>query len=140
MNTLLVALATIGQAAAGRLLVASYGNETHAGVLQTLELPPGTSENSSQAMKVTHESRECGTLPTWLDVSLGRDTVLCLDEKATGANLTRLSVGSDGSLSKVSSSSVLGGAVASASYNNGSALALAHVCIIIPSYYLKNIY
>ncbi|KAI4945260.1 hypothetical protein J4E86_009146 [Alternaria arbusti] len=77
-------------------------------------------------MKVTHESYECGKLPTWLDASLGRERIVCLDEVEIGANLTMLSVGADGSLSKISSSPVLGGAVSSISYNNGTALALAH--------------
>jgi hypothetical protein len=127
MNTLLIALATIGQAAAGRLLVASYGNETQAGSIQTLELPPSTSEATGQTMKVAHENHECGSLPTWLDASLGRERIVCLDEKGENANVTMLTVGADGSLTKVSSSPALGGAVSSASYSNGSALALAHV-------------
>lgn len=127
MNTLLIALSVIGQAAADRLLVASYGNETHAGAIQTLEVLPSTSANSSHAMKVTQENHECGTLPTWLDASLGMDRIVCLDESAANASLTMLSLGDDGSLQKVSNTSVLGGAVSSASYNNKSALALAHV-------------
>lgn len=127
MNTLLIALSVIGQAAADRLLVASYGNETHAGAIQTLEVLPSTSANSSHAMKVTQENHECGTLPTWLDASLGLDRIVCLDESAANASLTMLSLGDDGSLQKVSNTSVLGGAVSSASYNNKSALALAHV-------------
>ncbi|RYN62523.1 hypothetical protein AA0118_g5428 [Alternaria tenuissima] len=126
MNTLLIALSVIGQAAADRLLVASYGNETHAGAIQTLEVLPSTSANSSHAMKVTQENHECGTLPTWLDASLGLDRIVCLDESAANASLTMLSLGDDGSLQKVSNTSVLGGAVSSASYNNKSALALAH--------------
>ncbi|RYN31460.1 hypothetical protein AA0113_g3461 [Alternaria arborescens] len=126
MNTLLIALSVIGQAAADRLLVASYGNETHAGAIQTLEVLPSTSANSSHAMKVTQENHECGTLPTWLDASLGLDRIVCLDESAANASLTMLSLGDDGNLQKVSNTSVLGGAVSSASYNNKSALALAH--------------
>ncbi|KAG9187812.1 hypothetical protein G6011_05683 [Alternaria panax] len=126
MNTLLIALSVLGQVAADRLLVASYGNETHAGTIQTLEVLPSTTGNSSHAMKVTQENHECGALPTWLDVSLGLDRIICLDESATNASLTILSLDHDGSLRKVSSSSVLGGAVSIASYNNKSALALAH--------------
>jgi hypothetical protein len=127
MNTLLIALSVLGQVAADRLLVASYGNETHAGSIQTLEVLSSTSENSSHVMKIAQENHECGTLPTWLDVSLGLDRIVCLDESATNASLTMLGLGHNGSLRKVSSSSVLGGAVSMASYNNRSALALAHV-------------
>jgi hypothetical protein len=85
-------------------------------------------------MKVTHESYECGKLPTWLDASLGRERIVCLDEVEIGANLTMLSVGADGSLSKISSSPVLGGAVSSISYNNGTALALALKINSTPSF------
>ena len=132
MNTLLIALAVVGQVVADRLLVASYGNATHPGAIQTLEVPSSTNKNASHAttMKVAQENKECGALPTWLDVSLGLDRIVCLDESATNASLTMLSLGHDGSLSKVSSNSVLGGAVSMASYNNKSALALAHVCTI----------
>ncbi|KAL1796967.1 hypothetical protein ACET3X_005507 [Alternaria dauci] len=126
MNTLLVALSILGQAAADRLLVASYGNATHPGVIQTLDVLPSTNKTASHAMTVAQENRECGNLPTWLDVSLGLDRIVCLDESPANATLTMLGLGDDGSLRKVSSSSVLGGAVSSAVYNNNSALALAH--------------
>jgi hypothetical protein len=139
MNSLLLALAMVGNVAADRLLVASYGNETHNGAIQTLEVLPSTSENAGSAiMTVAQENQECGKLPTWLDVSLGLDRIVCLDESAANASLTMLSLGQDGGLSKVSSSNVLGGAVSMATYSNKSALALAHVSTIPPFRFLSN--
>ncbi|RAR07005.1 3-carboxymuconate cyclase [Stemphylium lycopersici] len=126
MKTLLAALAVFGSATAERLLVASYGNQTHLGTIATLELLPSTGKGSSRELKVIHESQDCGSLPTWLDVSLGPNTVICLDEAATDANMTTLSVEPDGSLKKVASVGALGGAVSLQSYNDKSAVALAH--------------
>jgi hypothetical protein len=130
MKTTLTALAVLGSTAtAERLLLASYGIDANPGAVATLELEPSTGYGGSRKLQVIHESHECGALPTWLDTSLGPNTVVCLDEASTNANVTTFNLESDGSLKKVSSVPALGGSVSLASYNNKSAIALAHVCI-----------
>lgn len=84
---------------------------THAGTIQTIEVLPSTSGNYSHAMIVAQENHDCGALSTWLVVSLGLDRTVCLDESATNASLTMLSLGHDGSLREASRTSVLGGSI-----------------------------
>ncbi|KAF1838486.1 3-carboxymuconate cyclase [Decorospora gaudefroyi] len=123
---LLVTLGTFGLTTAKQLLVASYGNGTSAGAIQTLELLSGSDEGSNPKLKVVHENHDCRLSPTWLDVSLDGDSVTCLDESAPIANITTLSIEPNGSLKKISAISVLGGPVSMTTYNNRSAMALAH--------------
>lgn len=127
MKTFLATLAILGSAAAERLLLASYGIDPTPGTVATLELQHGASYGHGRRLEVIHESHECGALPTWLDTSLGPNTVVCLDEAPSNANITTFNLESDGSLKKTSSVGTLGAAVASATYNKKSAIALAHV-------------
>lgn len=130
MKTTFVALAICSlQASAERLLLASYGNGSSAGAIQTLEFLPGGYGNASRKLEVIHENHDCGLLPTWLDKSLGEAKLFCLDESATNATFTTLSVQPDGSVNKTFRGSALGGAVSLETYNNKTAMALAHVRI-----------
>ncbi|USP82595.1 hypothetical protein yc1106_09869 [Curvularia clavata] len=126
MKTPLATLAILGSAAAERLLLASYGVDTTPGTVATLELQHSASYGHGRKLEVIHESHECGALPTWLDTSLGPNTVVCLDEASKNANITTFNLEADGSLKKTSSVGTLGAAVASATYNSKSAIALAH--------------
>ncbi|CAE7205499.1 hypothetical protein PTNB73_07137 [Pyrenophora teres f. teres] len=127
MKSLLVVLAGCSlQVSAERLLLASYGTGSSAGAIQTLEFQPGADNNTSRKLGVIHENHDCGGLPTWLDMSLGAARLFCVDESSANANFTTLSVESDGSVKKTSRGSALPGAVSLATYNNKSALALAH--------------
>ncbi|EUC33170.1 hypothetical protein COCCADRAFT_96811 [Bipolaris zeicola 26-R-13] len=125
MKATITALALLGSTAAERLLLASYGTDSTLGSVTTLELYPSTGSKCNRKLEVIHNSQECGPLPTWLDTSLGQNKVICLDESGN-ANITTFNLQPDGSLKKISSSPALGGAVSSATYNNGSAIALAH--------------
>ncbi|KAF1841428.1 3-carboxymuconate cyclase, partial [Cucurbitaria berberidis CBS 394.84] len=113
-----------------QLLVASYKPDTSdTGAIQTLKLSLGlTSDNSSNTLKIVHENHDCGSQPTWLDISLGNNLVACLDEAASSLHdgLIIFKIKLDGSLEKVSSTSVFGGPVSMITYNNKSAVALAH--------------
>jgi 6-phosphogluconolactonase (cycloisomerase 2 family) len=116
-------------AQAQRLLVTSQSSNasTQLGQVLTLEAV-GVANAGTRNLTVIQTSEGCGISPTWLDVTLGRDTVLCLDEFAT-PNLTALHIESDGSLKVVSKIPVEGGPVASIAYNakDGKAdIALAH--------------
>jgi hypothetical protein len=133
MKNLLTALAILGSAAAEQLLVASVGNGSSAGVIQTLDLLPVSDDGNNRKLEVIHENHDCGFAPTWLDTSLGHDTIVCLDEFGYFSNLTNLttlSLEPNGSLKKSSVVSVMTGAVSMTTYNNKSTLALTHVCTL----------
>ena len=134
-NQLLAWVVSAALARSQHLLVASYKpNNGNTGAIQTLKLNLGSgSDNRSNTLEVIHENHDCGSQPTWLDMSLGDDLVACLDEAAAplhgGLNVLRIK--SDGSLEKVSSTRVLDGPVSIIPYNDESAVALAHVCILV---------
>jgi hypothetical protein len=111
----------LASAQAFKLLVSSYKPDNGtAGALQTLEF------DNSTSLDVTHTNQDCGAQSSWLDLTANRSTVICIDESDPGG-MTSLSIKSDGSLQKIFNTSTLGGPVSNAFFNNGSAVALAHV-------------
>jgi hypothetical protein len=120
---LLIALTNLVTANAFRLLVASYKpeNSNTTGAIQTLEFG-----RKNASFSITHTSQNCGSLPSWLDISSCGRIVTCVDEGTPGS-LTMLTVKSNGSLRVSSTTSTLGGPVSDSYFNNGSAVALAHV-------------
>jgi len=137
-NLVLAGLASASLASAQKLLVASQStNATLPGQILTLEAVENAS-SGPKTLSVVHTSTDCGILPTWLDVTLGSGTVLCLDESAT-PNLTALALQPDGSLKLVSKIATAGGAVGLRTYDNLSKVALAHVSIrLVPEHSNKN--
>jgi hypothetical protein len=107
-----------------KLLVASYGPDANTtGAVQTLELGLNTT-----SLNVTHTNRDCGALPSWLDISScdKGSTVTCVNEGAPGS-MTMLSAKADGSLEKLYNTSTLAGPVSSGYFGDDGAVALAHV-------------
>ena len=121
---MLAASASLASSNAWKLLVASYKAPSEvAGPVRTLEYHPETS-----SLNITYTSHDCGTMPSWLEMSSCGRIVTCVDEAIPGS-LTMLSIKTNGGLEKLSSTNTLGGPVSSQYFNNESAVALAHVCL-----------
>lgn len=107
-----------------QLLVASYGPKYgETGAIQTLDLQVN---DNDAVLKNTSTNLDCGTKPSWLDVSSTDRTALCVNEDDIAGGLIVLTIKPDGSLEKKTNATTLGGPVSSVRYNNGSAVALAH--------------
>jgi hypothetical protein len=127
----LFGLAPLASASKQWLLVSSYKpadpNAT-LGAVQTLELDLAAKTRPS--LTLLHTSHNCGRDPTWLDISLGEDSILCLDEAIDygfPGHLTKLALQKDGSLEEVSSVELLRGPVHLTTFADESALAVANV-------------
>lgn len=129
-NLLLASLAT--SASAVKLLVTSYaGGGAPNGTIFTLDFTPGLADGhaaASASIKTIATNSECNSAPTWLDLSLGGNKVVCLDEGFATANATilTLTMQSDGSLKTIHSAPTIQGPVSTQFYNKNSAVALAH--------------
>jgi 6-phosphogluconolactonase (cycloisomerase 2 family) len=111
---------------APKLLVTSQSqNASLPGQILTLAMTPSAKGTDPQNLSVVQTSIECGILPTWLDVSIGSDVLLCLDE-SFAPNLTALHIQENGSLQAFSQIAVDGGPVALSTYVGHSDIALAH--------------
>jgi hypothetical protein len=122
--TVLFALTNVLSVSAMRLLVASYGPDANTtGAVQTLELGLNTT-----SLNVTHTDRNCGALPSWLDIfSCDKGSIVtCVNEGAPGS-MTMLSAKKDGSLEMLYNTSTLPGPVSSGYFGADGAVALAHV-------------
>ncbi|KAF1913547.1 Lactonase, 7-bladed beta-propeller-domain-containing protein [Ampelomyces quisqualis] len=121
--TLLFPLTQVLSTQAFQLLVSSYKSEnTTVGALQTLEYSSG---KNTSGLRITHTNTDCGSSPSWLELSSDGNTVTCINEGDPGS-LTLLDVQCDGSLKMLSNTSTLGGPVSGSFFNNGSAIGLAH--------------
>ncbi|KAH7078544.1 3-carboxymuconate cyclase [Paraphoma chrysanthemicola] len=117
----LAAIVAIAPASAWKLIVASYNAPSEPlGTVRLLDYQKNTG-----ALNVVATSRDCGIMPTWLDLSSGGSTVTCVDEGVPGS-LNLLNINANGSLSKLSSVTTLGGPVSSQFYDDSSAVGLAH--------------
>lgn len=110
------------------LLVASYKTrESALGSIQTLGLhKDALNQSVFRYLSTIQVNYGCGHKPTWLDTSLRKNTVACLNEDDPGA-INMLSITPNGSLVKLSSTYLPGGPVSLAKYSYDSAVALAHV-------------
>jgi len=74
----------------------------------------------------TQQSRNCGNMPTWLELDAANKKVYCADESSYNSpKLSALSLGSDGSVTLQSQASVSGADVYAGLFGNGNYLALA---------------
>lgn len=122
LTTLLKILPILPSTHAFTLLVSSYkAPNVTLGTLQTL-----TYDYCTASLDVTSSSRECGALPSWLELSSDRSSVTCVNENDPGS-LTLFNINDRGGLQKVSNTSTLGGPVSATYYGNGTGLAVAHV-------------
>lgn len=114
-----------------QLLVSSYKSEnTTLGALQTLKY--SSDNKNSSALRITHTNNDCGTNPSWLELSPDGSTVTCVNEGDPGS-LTLLEVQCDGSVKMLANTSTLGGPVSAAYFNDGKAVGIAHVSTFSPS-------
>jgi hypothetical protein len=128
LKLLVAGLTSLSLASPQKLLVTSQSNDsTIPGQIFTLQAATGAS-GGPQNLSVIQTSTDCGILPTWLDVSLGSGTVLCLDESLS-PNLTAMHINPDGSLAVTSKIAVAGGPVSLGAYDSMLGIALAHVTI-----------
>ncbi|KAL2023392.1 hypothetical protein VTK56DRAFT_2749 [Thermocarpiscus australiensis] len=106
-------LVTADCAGSSLLYVTSYPNgDDPAGKLTALNL-------GQTGLEPAFESLDCGTHPSWL--TQADDILYCVDEawpRATG-NLTSLQIGTDGTVTKLSSLGTLGGPVNTVVYGYG---------------------
>jgi hypothetical protein len=126
-RNLFLALTNLLSASAFKLLAASYGPDANTtGAIQTLE-----SSTNTTFLNVTHTNRDCGSLPSWLDVSRykGGSVVTCVNEGTPGG-MTMLNAKHDGSLEKVYNTSTPAGPVSHGYFGDEGAVALAHVSSI----------
>lgn len=135
----LLTVAGLASAHTQRLLVSSYkpvDPNVTVGAIQTLEFD---AESGNGSLKLLHSNYDCRRDPTWLDLSLGDNTVLCLDEAIYGeafGHLTKLAIQPDGSLKSLSSIDTNVGPVSLAIFRNKSSIALASVSHYCPKYIL----
>jgi hypothetical protein len=84
VRKLLFAMTSIAVVHATKLLVASYpASAAELGAVQTLQLdlsPAG----GKPSLQITGTSHDCGSRPSWLDISCDNHTVICVDEGSPG--------------------------------------------------------
>jgi 6-phosphogluconolactonase (cycloisomerase 2 family) len=125
LKLLVAGLTSLSLASAQKLLVTSQSSVAAIpGQIFTLQAA-AVASGGPQNLSVIQTSADCGISPTWLDVSLSNDTVLCLDESAS-PNLTALHINPDGSLAVTSRIAVAGGPVSLGTYDGLLGIALAH--------------
>jgi 6-phosphogluconolactonase (cycloisomerase 2 family) len=123
-NILFAGLAS--SVSAVQILTSAYGSGAPGvnGTITTFDLSLGV---GAATLKNLNAFDGAGQQPTWLDVSLGNDKVISLDEGWAGAaSLSSIFRQKDGSLKVNNMVGVLGGPVAVQFYNKNTAIAVAH--------------
>jgi hypothetical protein len=64
MKNVLTTLVILGLATAELLLVASVGNGSSAGAIQTLNLLQDSGDGKNRRLEIIHENHDCGFSPT----------------------------------------------------------------------------
>ncbi|PSN70363.1 putative isomerase YbhE [Corynespora cassiicola Philippines] len=127
LNRLLLASLATSAASATKLWVTSYAAPNEPlGKITTLEL--SANGNSVSTLSTLSTNQECGSAPTWLDLSLGNGRIVCVDEgfATPNASIVTLEIAADGSLTAVGKADTIQGPVSTQFYNNNTAVALAH--------------
>jgi 6-phosphogluconolactonase (cycloisomerase 2 family) len=129
-NMLIAGLAT--SASAVKLLTSAFGSDPVNGQIKEFEL-------SSGALKTLTSFDGAGAQPTWLDLTLGLQNVVVIDEAwSTNASLSTIAQGSDGKFKLVNQIGILGSPVSVQFYNDKKALAIAHYGTGAVTTYLHN--
>jgi 6-phosphogluconolactonase (cycloisomerase 2 family) len=118
-------LASLSPTQALKLLASSYGPSYGlAGSMQTLSLSSG----SNSTLSVTSTNQDCGSNPSWLEVSTDKKTILCTNEADPAGSVTLLSADKNGKLKKLSNATTVAGGVSSVVFGRADtqAVALAH--------------
>jgi 6-phosphogluconolactonase (cycloisomerase 2 family) len=125
-NLLVAALAS--SASAVRLFATTYAAEgAKDGVISTLEFQPGDGQGAA-SLKSVAQNTECGSAPTWMDISLDNGLLYCLDEgwATPNASINTLQIAEDGSLKRIKTLDTIQGPVTIQFYNDNKAMVLAH--------------
>lgn len=121
----LLLAALVSSTNAVKLYVANYALDGPVGQVSTLEFTPGVGAGD---LRTIATNEECGSAPSWLDQTLGPQTLICVDEgfQTPNASINTLSVSQNGTLARIAQVDTIQGPVSTQFYNGKKAVALAH--------------